>query len=96
MNALPKEKPEELTSQRPQNRVIEIFSPPAEGAPVVRLPKPRPLMYNEVSESTGGYVLEAQIEMGFGPFKWIQELGVMGGQWVARASARRLSPATAR
>lgn len=44
-------------------------------------------MFNEVTETWGGYVLEAQIEKGFGPFKRIEELGFLGGAWVARASA---------
>lgn len=45
-------------------------------------------MFDEVTETWGGYVLEAQIEKGVGPFKWVEEIGFLGGAWVARASAR--------
>lgn len=71
--------------------MLEIFTPPVEGEPQVRLPKPRALMFDEVREKQGGgFVLEAHIEKGFGPFKRVVEVDFMGGPWVARASARPL------
>ena len=69
--------------------MIELFSPPAEAVEsMVHLPKPRALMFDEVTETHGGFVLQAQIQRGFGPFKYYAELNFLGGNWVARASSR--------